>query len=59
MPWLETEFDDEFKQWIEEFPEKELQWIYELLERYKGEKEIVIFRTRKEAEDYLEFVVSD
>lgn len=59
LPWLETEFDDEFKQWIEEFPEKELQWIYEVLERYKGEKEIVIFRTRKEAEDYLEFVVSD
>lgn len=53
LPWLETEFDEEFKQWIMDFPENELPRIYELLEKYKGKREIVIFRSRKEAEDYL------
>lgn len=53
LPWLETEFDEEFKQWIKGFPEKELPRIYKLLEKYEGKADIIIFRTRKEAEDYL------
>ena len=33
MPWIETEFDEEFKQWIMDFPKNELPIIYELLDK--------------------------
>lgn len=53
LPWLETEFDEEFKQWIMGFAENELPQIYELLEQYKGKTDIVIFRSREETKKYL------
>lgn len=53
MPWVETEFDEEFKRWIIDFPEKELPTVYELLEKYKSGKSIYVFRSRAEAEGYL------
>ena len=53
MPWIESEFDEEFKQWIIDFPDKQLPRIYELLDKYQKEKEIVIFKSRKDADDYL------
>ena len=36
MPWIETEFDEEFKQYILDFPKVHLPEIYELLERHHG-----------------------
>lgn len=56
MPWVETEFDEEFRQWILEFPEKQLPGIYELLKKYQGNKDIVILKSRKEADDYLKML---
>ena len=53
LPWLETEFDEEFKRWIMGFPENELPQIYELLEQDKGKTDIVIFRSREETKKYL------
>lgn len=53
MPWIESEFDEEFKQWIIDFPDEQLPRIYELLNKYKMEKEIIIFKSKKEADDYL------
>ena len=53
MPWIETQFDEEFKQWIMDFPKNELPIIYELLDRYKGEKSIYVFHSRADIEDYL------
>lgn len=53
MPWIENEFDEEFKQWIMDFPKNELPIVYELLDRYKGEKSIYVFRSRADIEDYL------
>ena len=53
MPWVETEFDGEFRQWIEDFPKDQLPAIYDLLAEYCGRKNIVIFRSREEANDYL------
>lgn len=52
MPWVETEFDPEFKQWIIDFPIKALPKIYELLKK-NNDKEIVIFKSREQAEEYL------
>ncbi|MBE6783731.1 MAG: adenylate kinase [Ruminococcaceae bacterium] len=53
MPWIETELDPEFEQFIKDFPEDTLPYIYELLKKYKSEKQIIIFRTRKESDEFL------
>lgn len=54
LPWLETEFDEEFKQWILDFSKDQLPQIYELLEEYQKDREIIIFKSREEADAYLE-----
>lgn len=54
MPWIDTELDPKLKSEIEEFPEKNLPVIYELLEKYREGREIFIFRTRAQADDFLE-----
>ena len=53
MPWLETELDPEFLQFIKDFPQDTLPYIYELLEKYKDEKETVIFRSREDADEFI------
>ena len=52
MPWVESEFDEEFKQWIHNFSQDALPHIYELLEKYGKEKNVVIFKSRKDMENY-------
>ena len=54
LPWIETEFDEEFKQWIVDFPKNQLPQLYELVDKYRENKNIVIFKSRKEADEYLE-----
>lgn len=54
LPWTETEFDSEFRQFIIDFSENQLPEIYRLLEKYRKNKNIVIFHSRKEADDYLQ-----
>ena len=54
LPWIEENLNEEFKQAIVDFPKKKLPQIYELLEKYKMNKKIIIFKTRKEADYYLE-----
>lgn len=53
IPWIETEFDQEFKQWILDFPKDQLPIIYQLLEKYKKNRTVHIFKSREEAEHYL------
>ncbi len=53
MPWVETEFDPEFRQWILDFPKDQRPVIYELLKRYKDEKSIVIFKNREEMAGWM------
>ena len=53
MPWIETEFDEEFRQWIIDFPKNELPIVYKLLDRYKSEKNIYVFHARADIDDYL------
>lgn len=55
MPWVETEFDEEFKQWIYDFEVKQLPKIYELLNKYSEGRSIKIFKSREEVEEYLNF----
>ncbi len=53
LPWIETELDPEFKKFIEEFSETTLPYIYKLIDKYKAEKQVVIFKSREEADEYM------
>lgn len=54
MPWFENELDPEFRQWIESFRANQLPEIYRLLEKYENGREIVVFRTREQADKFIE-----
>lgn len=58
LPWTELEFDEEFRQWIVDFPKNQLPEIYALLEKYGKDKDIFIFKSREEADDFLAAVTS-
>ena len=53
LPWLETELDEEFRQYIIDFSKDQLPEIYSLLEEYKKDRDIFIFHTREAANIYL------
>ena len=53
LPWIDKELSESFLRSIEEFPEKSLPKIYELLEKYREDKQIIVFRSREDADDYL------
>ena len=53
IPWVEKELDSEFRKFIMDFPKESLPRIYELIEKYRTDKKIVIFKSREEAEAYL------
>ncbi|MBP3708726.1 MAG: adenylate kinase [Clostridia bacterium] len=53
FPWVEEKLDEEFKQRILEFSEKKLPGIYQLLEKYGDGKNVVVFKEREEAEEWI------
>ena len=53
LPWIEKELDPEFESFIKEFPKTTLPQIYELLEKYKKEKQVIVFKSRKDADEFL------
>ena len=53
LPWVETEFDADFRQWILDFPQRDAPRIAELLAQYGAEKTVVVFHSRAEADRYL------
>ena len=53
LPWVEDELDEEFRQWIVDFPNEKLPQIYQMLDKYSG-KNIIIFKSRQEANEYLQ-----
>ena len=52
MPWVETEEDPEFMEYIQTFPQQQRPKILELWEKY-GEKPWVVFRSRGQMDAYL------
>ncbi len=58
LPWLEEEFDEEFRQWIVNFRENNLPQLYRLLEEYGNGKEVVVFKSREEVNNYLRAIDS-
>ena len=53
MPWIEEVFDEDFRQYILDFPRDQLPQIRALIEKYRQSREIVTFRSHGEAEAYL------
>ena len=51
MPWIETEFDPEFREFITHFPETRLPNIYALLEKHT-DIALTVFHSRAECEAY-------
>lgn len=52
LPWVETEPDEEFLEYIRSFRNDMLPRIYGLLEQYAG-KDIVVFKSREDADKYI------
>ena len=56
VPWIDTTLAPNLEREIEEFPRKVLPNIYGLLEQYKENKTIIIFKSREQADAYLETI---
>ena len=52
MPWIETEEDAEFIEFIKSYNEQQKPKVLELLEKYR-DKNIIVFKSREEADAFL------
>ncbi|MGN1133389.1 MAG: adenylate kinase [Oscillospiraceae bacterium] len=52
MPWIETEFDPEFFEYIKNFRSKQNPVIENLLEEFSDRK-IIVFHSREESDEFL------
>ena len=52
MPWIETEEDSEFIEFIKNYNEQQKPKVLELLKKY-ADKNIVIFRSREQVDAFL------
>ena len=52
MPWIETEEDAEFIEFIKSYNEQQKPKVLELLEKY-GDKNIIILESREQADAFL------
>lgn len=53
MPWSEESLNEEFKQKIINFSQKQLPEIYNLIDKYSDNKNVIIFKNREDADSYL------
>ena len=54
LPWIDTELSPSLRQSIEDFPHSSLPRIYELIAKYQANRQIIVFRSRQQADDYLQ-----
>ena len=52
MPWIETEEDSEFIEFIKSYSEQQKPQVLELLEKY-SDRNIIIFESREQANEFL------
>ena len=57
VPWIDTELDPRFKQEIEDFPTKVLPGIYALIDKYRAGRQVFIFKSREQANEYLDYLM--
>lgn len=53
LPWVEEELDSEFEQYVLNFRKNKLPGIYEVLDKYKHEKQICVLTSRKEIDGFM------
>lgn len=53
LPWIEEEFNKEFKEWIINWFIETRPILIELINKYKNDKSIIIFKSREEANDFI------
>lgn len=53
MPWIATEIDPTFEKEIKEFKNSQTPEIYNLIEKHGQNKEIVVFKSRNNADDFI------
>ena len=56
MPWIETEDDAEFPEFIRNYNSQSRPKVLELLNNYP-QKDVFIFKNRKEADEYLNKII--
>ncbi len=56
LPWIEKELDPEFEEFIKDFAKTSLPKIYELIEKHKAEKQIVIFKSREDSDEFIKTI---
>lgn len=54
MPWVETEVDEDFLRRILDFEKDQKPKIHEYLEKIKSGKEIIIFKSHREADVFID-----
>ena len=59
LPWVDIVLDPGLKAEIEEFGVSKLTEIYRLLDKYGNEKEVVVFKSREEADLFICKITSD
>ena len=52
MPWVEEELDEEFLQYIRDFPADQRPKIIRLLAQYRAGRRVITFRSRAEVEAF-------
>lgn len=56
LPWIEKELTPSFKQSIEEFPLNSLPRIYELIDKYRKGKQVIVFKSREDVDEFLQSI---
>lgn len=56
MPWTDNKMDEEFRQWIVDFPAQQLPVINKLLSEQPPTLNIIIFHSRAEADAFIESI---
>lgn len=53
LPWVETEFDPEFQDWIRHFKERNLPGILTMLKEFRESRSIYVLHSRQEVEGFV------
>ena len=56
MPWIETEEDAEFIEFIKSYNEQQKPKVLEVLEKY-SDKNIIIFKSREQADEFGKYMM--
>ncbi len=59
LPWIETDFDPEFKQWIIDWFDNKLPIINNLILKHKCDKNIIILKNRNEGLNFINKLEAD